>query len=69
MAKMKKILYKSEDDKKIDGVCAGVAEYFDIDPTLVRAGYALVTILTGIFPGIIGYLVLMIIMPKKGEVK
>ncbi len=66
---MKKILYKSEDDKKIDGVCAGVAEYFDIDPTLVRAGYALVTILTGIFPGIIGYLVLMIIMPKKGEVK
>lgn len=69
MAKMKKLLYKSVDDKKLDGVCAGIAEYFDVDPTLVRAGYSLITILTGIFPGIIGYIVLSIIMPKKSEVK
>jgi len=34
---MKKYLYKSEDEKKIDGVCAGIAEYFDTDPTLIRA--------------------------------
>lgn len=33
---MKKRLYKSNKDKKIDGVCAGIAEYFDIDPTLIR---------------------------------
>jgi phage shock protein C len=66
---MKKLLYKSEDDKKLDGVCAGVAEYFDLDPTLVRAGYALLTAISGFIPGIIGYIVLSIIMPKKSEVQ
>ena len=66
---MKKYLYKSEDDKKIDGVCAGIAEYFDTDPTLIRAVYALLTIVSGIFPGIFGYIILAIIMPRKSEVK
>lgn len=65
---MKKQLYKSEDDRKLDGVCAGLAEYFDADPTLIRAGYALLTIMTGLFPGILGYIVLAVIMPKKSEV-
>jgi phage shock protein C len=65
----KKVLYKSEDDTKLEGVCAGIAEYFDVDPTLVRAGYAFTTIVTGFFPGIIGYIVLAIIIPKKSEVK
>ena len=67
MATQKK-LYKSEDDRKLDGVCAGLAEYFDVDPTLVRAGYAFSTVVTGFFPGIIAYVVLAIIMPKKSEV-
>lgn len=66
---MKKYLYKSEDDKKLDGVCSGIAEYFDLDPTLIRAGYALLTIITGVFPGVCGYVVLSIIMPKKSEVQ
>jgi len=66
---MKKYLYKSEDDKKLDGVCAGLAEYFDTDPTLIRAGYALLTLATGLLPGLIGYIVLATIMPKKSEVK
>ena len=66
---MKKYLYKSEDDKKIDGVCGGIAEYFEVDPTLIRVVYAFITIITGIFPGLIAYLVLSIIMPKKSEVK
>lgn len=66
---MKKYLYKSETDRKLDGVCAGIAEYFDTDPTLIRAGYALLTIATGLFPGLLGYVVLSIIMPKKSEVK
>lgn len=65
----KKILYKSEDDRKLDGVCAGIAEYFDVDPTLVRAGWALGTVITGLFPGIVAYVVLAIIIPKKSEVK
>jgi phage shock protein C len=66
---MKKLLYKSEENKQLDGVCAGLAEYFDTDPTLVRVGYALLTVITGVFPGILGYIVLSIIMPKKSEVK
>ncbi len=66
---MPKLLYKSEDDKKLDGVCAGLAEYFDTDPTLLRAVFPFLTILTGVFPGLLGYLVLSIIMPKKSEVK
>ena len=37
---MNKRLYKSREDKMIDGVCGGIAEYFDIDPTLVRLIWA-----------------------------
>ena len=66
---MKKRLYKSETDKKLDGVCAGIAEYFDVDPTLIRAGYVFLTILSGVFLGVIAYIALAIIMPKKSEVK
>lgn len=66
---MKKLLYKSEDDKKLDGVCAGIAEYFDTDPTLIRVLYAFITIITAVGPGLFAYIVLSIIMPKKSEVK
>jgi phage shock protein C len=65
---MNKKLYKSESDRKIDGVCAGIAEYFDSDPTLVRVAFVLLTVVTGLFPGILGYIVLSIIIPKKSEV-
>ena len=66
---MKKLLYKSEDDRKLEGVCAGIAEYFDQDPTLVRAGYAFISIITGVVPGLVAYIVLAAIMPKKSEVQ
>lgn len=52
------------DDKKLGGVCGGIAEYFDIDPTLVRIGYAALTLFTA-FCGIILYPILWIIMPEK----
>ena len=68
MAEVKR-LYKSETDKKLDGVCAGVAEYFELDPTIVRAGYTLITIITGVIPGIVAYVVLAAIMPPKSQVK
>ncbi|MDQ5885735.1 MAG: phage shock protein [Patescibacteria group bacterium] len=61
---MKK-LYLSSDDYKISGVCGGVGEYFNIDPTLIRLGVIVLTILTGIFPGIIGYVVALVVIPKK----
>ena len=56
-------LYKVNDKKMIDGVCAGVAEYFGIDPTLVRVIWALVTLFWG--AGIILYIACMIIIPRK----
>ncbi|MDD2798688.1 MAG: PspC domain-containing protein [Bacteroidales bacterium] len=54
-------------DHRIAGVCGGIAEYFDIDATLVRIGYALLSILSVAFPGILVYLVLWLIIPKNDE--
>ncbi|MDD6891902.1 MAG: PspC domain-containing protein [Bacteroidales bacterium] len=51
-------------NKMIAGVCAGIAEYFGWDVTLVRIVYALATLLTA-FCGVILYLVMWIVMPQK----
>ena len=59
-----KRLYRSTKDKKILGVCAGIAEYFNIDPTIVRLIYAVVSLFTSGFPGLILYLILAFIMPE-----
>lgn len=59
---MKKRLYKSQNDRKIGGVCAGIAEYFDLDPTLVRIGWIVFCALGG--SGILAYILCMIIMPN-----
>lgn len=60
---MKK-LYLSETDKKITGVCGGIAEYFEMDSTLVRLGWVLLTLIPP-FPGIIAYIIASMIIPKK----
>jgi phage shock protein C len=62
---MSKQLVKSTYDKKIAGVCGGIAEYFDVDPTLVRVIYAVATVFSAAFPGIILYILLAIIMPSR----
>ncbi len=62
-----KRLYKSN-DKILSGVLAGVAEYFNIDPTLVRLGYVVFTIATGVFPAILGYIIAAIIIPQKPHI-
>ena len=64
---MEKKLYKIEQGKKLDGVCGGIAEYFGVDPTLIRLVWALVTLCT-VGVGLIGYLICAVIMPKKSEV-
>ena len=48
----------------IAGVCAGLAEYFGLDTTVVRVAYALLTVFTA-FSGVIVYLILMIVMPDR----
>ena len=66
---MMKKLYKSESNKQIAGVCGGIGEFIDIDPTLIRVGYVFVTIVTGFVPGLIAYPILAVIIPSKDEVK
>ncbi|NMA83402.1 MAG: PspC domain-containing protein [Epulopiscium sp.] len=58
---MKKKLYKSR-DKKIDGVCSGIAEYFGMDPTLIRLIWVVMTFVG--FSGVIAYIICMIVMPE-----
>ena len=62
---MEKKLYKSSKNKMIDGVCAGVAEYFGIDPTVVRLGAVVLTCAGG--SGILAYLVAACIIPRNPE--
>ncbi len=52
-------------DRKIAGVCAGVAQYFDLDVTLVRAVWLLVFLLAG--TGLLAYIVCWIVMPNEPE--
>ena len=52
-------------DQKIAGICGGIAEYFDVDPTLIRVLYALASLLTGVIFGFITYLVLCAIIPQR----
>ncbi len=59
----KKLLLRSQ-DRVIAGVCGGIADYFDADPTLVRLLYAVLTICTA-FSGILLYPILWIIMPER----
>ena len=61
----RKKLYRSTTDKKIAGVCGGIGAYLDIDPTLVRLGWIALTVLTGVAPGVIGYIIAAIVMPKE----
>lgn len=58
-----KKLFRSN-DRVIGGVCGGLAEYFDFDPTAVRVGYALLTFFTA-FSGIPCYLILWLVMPSR----
>ena len=59
-----KRLYRSTTDKKIAGVCGGLGEYLAVDPTVLRLMAAIVTIATGIFPGIIRYIIASAIGPE-----
>jgi len=63
---MNKRLYKIEEGKKIDGVCGGIAEYFDIDPTLVRLFWIILLFCVG--TGFIAYFVAALIIPYKSQI-
>jgi len=62
---MSKKLYRSRKDQIIGGVCGGIAEYFGIDPTLVRLAFVLFALIEG--AGIIAYIIAWIIIPERPE--
>ena len=62
---MKKQLMRSSRDKKIAGVCAGVAHYFDMDPTIVRVIWGVLAF--GYGAGIVAYIILWIIAPVASD--
>jgi len=60
---MEKKLRRST-DRMLAGVCGGIAEYLNVDPTVVRVVYAALAVFSAGFPGILLYLILMILMPQ-----
>lgn len=62
---MDKKLYRSNTDKKIAGVCAGLAEYFGFDPTIIRLAVAIFALFAG--TGILAYIIAALIIPEKPQ--
>ena len=60
-----KRLKRSNKQRIIAGVCGGLAEYFNMDPTMVRLIYVAVSILSVAFPGILVYIILWIVVPES----
>ncbi len=59
-----KQLRRSRKNRMIGGVCGGLAEYFDMDPTLVRVLYVIGSILSAAFPGTLVYIIMWLVMPE-----
>ncbi len=64
-----KRLVLNQRDKKLAGLCAGLADYLDVDVTIVRLIVLTMDIMTGVVPGLLLYLIAAAITPKEGEVK
>ena len=61
---MDRKLRRSSTDYMLGGVCGGLADYFDLDPTLVRVAYVLLSVCSA-FSGTLAYIILWIVMPKR----
>lgn len=61
-----KRLFRSESNRMLCGVCAGIAEYFNLDPTLIRLAWALFCVLGG--SGVLAYILAAIIIPPESRV-
>ena len=64
---MSKKLYRSQTKKMIGGVCGGLADYFDMDVSLLRLLFVAFTLLTAVFPFALFYIIAWIIVPFKSE--
>jgi phage shock protein C len=64
-----KKLMRARTGKKVAGVCAGLAQYFELDVTLVRIGCLFITLASGVCPGIITYLLAWILVPSEPDLE
>ena len=62
-----KRLYLSEHDKMLGGVCGGIAAYFQVDPTLVRLLWVVLTIFSAGIGGIVAYVIALAVIPKNSQ--
>lgn len=60
-------LRRSRVNRRIAGVCGGLAEYLQLDPIAVRVGYVVLSVLSVAFPGILVYILLWALIPKREE--
>lgn len=60
---MKKKLYLSKEDKKIAGVCSGIGEFFEVDPTLIRLAWVVFALAGG--SGLLAYIIAAVVMPDR----
>ncbi len=62
--KVKRLYRANEKGSMVGGVCAGIAEYFDVDPTLIRLAWVVMTALS-VGTGFVAYLIMWIVMPRR----
>jgi phage shock protein C len=62
-----KRLKRSQQERMIAGVCGGIAKYMNVDATIVRLVFAVLTVFTAVLPGILIYLIMWIIVPKDQD--
>lgn len=60
-----KQLYLSQTNQQLSGVCGGIGEYFNVDPTLIRLLWVFATLVTGVIPGVIAYIIAVIVIPRN----
>ncbi|MCQ2171923.1 MAG: PspC domain-containing protein [Bacteroidales bacterium] len=58
-------LYRSKTERKVAGVCGGIAEYFDVDPTIIRLAWLIAVFCAG--GGLLAYLIALIVIPEKPD--
>ncbi len=64
-----KRLYRSKTNRVWAGICGGLGEYFEIDPVVMRVGWIVISMVTGVIPGIIAYIITIFIIPEHREIK
>ena len=61
-------LTRSRHHKVIAGICGGIAEYMDVDAPVIRVLYVIVSVLTGLVPGLLAYIIMMFVVPRADSV-